>query len=49
MVYALHLPAPQSPDGDRAALAFLLDRLPALAEREDPRDPDPRLRRTQNR
>lgn len=34
MVYALHLPAPQSPEGDRAALTFLLDRLPPPAERD---------------
>ena len=29
MVYALHLPTPQTPDGDRAALHFLLDRMPS--------------------
>lgn len=34
MVYALHLPTPQTPDGDRAALHFLLDRMPSPADRD---------------
>jgi hypothetical protein len=40
MVYALHIPTPQTPDGDRAALHFLLDRMPSPADRDADDDSD---------